>query len=173
MDISGKVVIITGASAGIGQVTAQRLAATGAKVVLVARSTAVLTALAEDLSRQSRAAWPIPADMRDRENVARLVDRRCDDGRPKIDKNIRGRICEIIEKIPQGFGERCSTRTLLAVYRRMRRIHVILDNFGIPKSAVVAWFLRTAGSRIRPHFLPPHCPDENKIERHVEASVDV
>ena len=56
-------------------------------------------------------------------------------------------------------------RTLLVVYRGMRRIHIILDNFGIHKSAVVAWFLRTAGSRIRLHFLPPYCPDENKIER--------
>ena len=38
MDIQGKVAIITGASAGIGAVTARLFAAKGTKVVLAARS---------------------------------------------------------------------------------------------------------------------------------------
>jgi NAD(P)-dependent dehydrogenase (short-subunit alcohol dehydrogenase family) len=74
MDISGKVVIITGASAGIGQATARRFAAAGAKVVLAARSAAALTALADELSLQGRDGWPVRADMRDRDSVVRMVE---------------------------------------------------------------------------------------------------
>jgi len=56
-------------------------------------------------------------------------------------------------------------RALLSVYRGMRCIHLILDNYGIHKSAVVQAFLRTIGGKIRLHFLPPYCPQENRIER--------
>jgi transposase len=56
-------------------------------------------------------------------------------------------------------------RALLAAYRTKRAIHVILDNYKIHKSEVVqAWF-RTMGDKIRLHFLPPYCPDDNRIER--------
>lgn len=56
-------------------------------------------------------------------------------------------------------------RALLSVYRGIRYIHLILDNDGIRKSAVVRAFLRTIGAKIRLHFLPPYCPQENRIER--------
>jgi transposase len=56
-------------------------------------------------------------------------------------------------------------RAILAVYSRMRRVHVILDNYGIHKSAVVAAFLRKVGEKLKLHFLPPYCPDDNQIER--------
>jgi NADP-dependent 3-hydroxy acid dehydrogenase YdfG len=74
MDVSGKVVIITGASAGLGLATARRFAGAGAKVVLVARSTDKLTALAEELRRQGHDALPITADMRDQQAVSRMID---------------------------------------------------------------------------------------------------
>jgi transposase len=49
-------------------------------------------------------------------------------------------------------------------YSAANRIHVILDNYGIHKSREVASALEGL-PRIRLHFLPPYCPDENKIER--------
>jgi transposase len=49
-------------------------------------------------------------------------------------------------------------------YRQAKLIHVILDNYGIHKSQVTRDALRGL-PRIRLHFLPPYCPDENRIER--------
>jgi len=74
MDIPGKVTIITGASAGIGLTTARRFAATGAKLVLIARSADKLAALAEELRGQGHDALPLPADMRDPAAVDRMIE---------------------------------------------------------------------------------------------------
>jgi NAD(P)-dependent dehydrogenase (short-subunit alcohol dehydrogenase family) len=74
MDISGKVAIITGASAGIGLAAARRFAIEGAKVVLAARSTDKLTALAEELRSQGCEALPLPADMRNPAAVKRMIE---------------------------------------------------------------------------------------------------
>jgi NAD(P)-dependent dehydrogenase (short-subunit alcohol dehydrogenase family) len=74
MDISGKIVIITGASEGIGRAAAKQFAAGGATVVLVARSADKVNALAEELGRLGQEAFPLPCDMRDREAVYQMVD---------------------------------------------------------------------------------------------------
>jgi transposase len=50
-------------------------------------------------------------------------------------------------------------------YGRAGKIHVILDNYCIPDSKVVAWGLLEARGRIALHFLPPYCPAHNRIER--------
>jgi transposase len=52
-----------------------------------------------------------------------------------------------------------------AKYRRARRIHLILDNYIIHKSGAVQRALAALGGRVRLHFLPPYCPQHNKIER--------
>jgi len=54
---------------------------------------------------------------------------------------------------------------LLQTYAEAPVIHVILDNYRIHDSKVVQAALRGWGSRIRLHFLPPYCPNDNKIER--------
>jgi putative transposase len=50
-------------------------------------------------------------------------------------------------------------------YPEAKRIHVILDNYGIHDSKLVAWALLEAKGRIKLHPLPPYCPQHNKIER--------
>lgn len=56
-------------------------------------------------------------------------------------------------------------RALLESYGDAERIHVILDNFIIHKSRVTRAWLAQFGERLRLHFLPPYCPNENRIER--------
>ena len=74
MDIKDKVVIVTGASAGIGLATARAAALAGAKVVLAARSIDQLTQLSEELQREGHAALVIPTDMRQPAEVTRLIE---------------------------------------------------------------------------------------------------
>jgi short-subunit dehydrogenase len=73
MEISGKVVLITGASAGIGQATARRFAAAGAKVVLVARSAEPLQNLAAEIRAHGNEVLVRPTDMRDLNDIPRMV----------------------------------------------------------------------------------------------------
>jgi len=54
---------------------------------------------------------------------------------------------------------------LLKEYPRAKCIHVVLDNFKIHDSQRTRLALATVGGRIRLHFLPPYCPDHNRIER--------
>jgi transposase len=51
------------------------------------------------------------------------------------------------------------------VYPNARRIHLILDNYSIHKSQLTKLVLASCDGRVRVHFLPPYCPDDNKIER--------
>ena len=44
-------------------------------------------------------------------------------------------------------------------------IHVILDNYRIHDSKITHAALAGFARRIRLHFLPPYCPNHNKIER--------
>jgi short-subunit dehydrogenase len=74
MELKDRVVVITGASAGIGLATARSLAAAGAKLALAARSTDKLTRLAEELQRDGHAALVVPTDMRNQAEVAQLVE---------------------------------------------------------------------------------------------------
>lgn len=69
--ISGKVVVITGASSGLGEATARRLHAEGAKLVLGARRLDRLQALAQDLDLGDGAVFR--TDVTEREQVERLV----------------------------------------------------------------------------------------------------
>ncbi|MBX3471819.1 MAG: transposase [Planctomycetes bacterium] len=50
-------------------------------------------------------------------------------------------------------------------YPAAKRIHVVLDNYVIHSSKKTQAALAKLSGRIVLHFLPPYCPDANKIER--------
>jgi NAD(P)-dependent dehydrogenase (short-subunit alcohol dehydrogenase family) len=63
--VSGKTVLVTGASYGIGEATARRLAAAGATVLLVARSAERLDDLAASINAGGGQAFAYPTDLAD------------------------------------------------------------------------------------------------------------
>jgi NADP-dependent 3-hydroxy acid dehydrogenase YdfG len=71
-NIEGKVVVITGASSGLGEATARHLAREGAKLVLGARRLDRLQALTRELNLGTDAA--VATDVTDSAQVKRLVD---------------------------------------------------------------------------------------------------
>jgi len=54
---------------------------------------------------------------------------------------------------------------LVEDYPMAKRIHVILDNYRIHSSKITQKALAKYEGRVVLHFLPPYCPNENKIER--------
>jgi NADP-dependent 3-hydroxy acid dehydrogenase YdfG len=74
-NIKNKVVVITGASSGLGEATARHLAKLGAVLVLGARRTDRLEKLADELVVKGAAVTTVTTDVTDRTQVKTLVDR--------------------------------------------------------------------------------------------------
>ncbi|WP_445518769.1 SDR family oxidoreductase [Streptomyces sp. NEAU-174] len=132
--IEGKVVAITGASSGIGEATALLLAERGAKVVLAARRSDRIEALAARIAGAGGEAVAVVTDVKRRADLSRLVatarerygkldvlvsnagispisaldDLRVEDWEAMVDVNIKGVLYGIAEALPvfreQGSG---------------------------------------------------------------------
>ena len=75
MDLKGKIVFVTGASAGIGRATAVAFAAEGARLLLAARRAGKLAEVAaECLKRGAPAVHSIDLDVRDHRAVQNAID---------------------------------------------------------------------------------------------------
>jgi NADP-dependent 3-hydroxy acid dehydrogenase YdfG len=124
-NIEGKVVVITGASSGLGEAAARHLAKAGAKMVLGARRLARLEALAQELGLPDGAV--VQTDVTKADEVQKLVDqavqlhgridvlvnnaglmpqspldrRRIEDWDRMIDVNIKGVLYGIAAALPQ------------------------------------------------------------------------
>ena len=133
--IEGKVVAITGASSGIGKATSLLLAGRGAKLVLGARRSDRLAAVAEQIAAAGGEAAYAPTDVRRRDDLSNLVklagerfgrldvlvsnagigpislldELRVEDWEDMIDINIKGVLYGIAAALPvfrkQGFGQ--------------------------------------------------------------------
>ncbi|SFI38117.1 NADP-dependent 3-hydroxy acid dehydrogenase YdfG [Paenibacillus sp. UNC496MF] len=125
-NIAGKVVVITGASSGIGEATAKRLAEKGAKLVLAARREDRLKALADEIVRLGGEAAHAVADVASAEDmrktaglamerygridvlvnnagimpVSRLSELRVEDWDRMIDVNVKGVLHGIAAVLP-------------------------------------------------------------------------
>ena len=73
-NIEGKVIVITGASSGLGEAAARHLSEQGAIVVLGARRVDRIQALAEELNKNGEKALALATDVTQVEQVKALVD---------------------------------------------------------------------------------------------------
>lgn len=79
-DLSGEVVLVTGASRGIGAALAKGLAAAGAEIVLAARSEAALADVAAQIRAAGGKAHAYPLDVATSASVDALFARLAEDG---------------------------------------------------------------------------------------------
>lgn len=77
--ISDKVMVITGASSGIGLVTAKMAAKKGAKVIMAARNEQELESQAEEIRRSGGTAIAVATDVSDFDQVESLANRTIDE----------------------------------------------------------------------------------------------
>src|SRR5215475_110432 len=73
-DVAGKVVVVTGASSGLGEATARHLSTLGASVVLGARRVDRLQSLADELAGRGGKALALATDVTNCDQVKRLAD---------------------------------------------------------------------------------------------------
>lgn len=71
-DLNGRIALVTGASRGIGRAVALALAAAGAHVVAVARTTGGLEELDDEIKTAGGAATLVPLDLKDLDGIDRL-----------------------------------------------------------------------------------------------------
>lgn len=132
--IEGKVVVITGASSGLGEATARHLASLGASVVLGARRLERMNAIVQDIRTAGGQASALAVDVTRRNDLEALIahaveafgrvdvminnaglmaispisERRIDEWDSMIDINIKGVLYGIAAALPlfeqQGFG---------------------------------------------------------------------
>ena len=69
-------------------------------------------------------------------------------------------------------GERKTNALFIALldqlntqYTQAAVVHVIVDNYRIHDSKITRAAVAGFGGRIQLHFLPPYCPNHNRIER--------
>lgn len=73
MNIAGRLVLITGASSGIGAATARAMARSGGRVLLLARRQAELEKVASEIKGTGGEAWTYPVDLSDAAAVERTA----------------------------------------------------------------------------------------------------
>lgn len=79
-DLAGRLAVVTGGGRGLGRGAALGLAAAGADIALVSRTSGELEEVATLIRAQGRKAWCIPADLsnaRGTADLARSIERQC------------------------------------------------------------------------------------------------
>lgn len=83
--IAGKLVVITGASSGIGRATAQAFASEGARLVLAARDDVALAEVVDECTDRGAAAVAVRTDVTDSEQMQALAEQAASFGNGRLD----------------------------------------------------------------------------------------
>ena len=181
--IEGKVVVITGASSGIGEATALLLAERRAKVVLGARGLDRLEALADRIARAGGGAVYARTDVKRRKDLSNLVklacerygkldvlvndagimpvspldDLRVEDWEEMIDINIKGVLYGIAAALPvfrkQGFGHFVNTASTAGLITRPNQSVYSGTKFAV--RAISEGLRQEAGAKLRVTIISP------------------
>ena len=197
--VKGKVIVITGASSGIGEASALLLAERGAKLVLGARGTDRLQGLADRIaSCGGNAVW-IRTDVKQRGDLSQLVKLACDtygkldvlisnagvgpispldelrveDWEDMIDINLKGVLYGIAAALPifrkQGFGHFINTASVAA--------HRIVPNMAVYAGTKIAvraiseGLRQEAGEKLRVTVISPGFTRTNFAESMTNQNV--
>jgi uncharacterized protein len=104
MDMANKLILVTGASSGIGAATAKLYGAKGGHVLLIARNAARLDEVAQAISKSGGRATPYPLDLADAAAAAEIAARiERESGTPDILINNAGagRWLPLLDTTPQ------------------------------------------------------------------------
>lgn len=135
--LEGKVIIITGASSGIGRALAKQCAELGASVTVAARRKRLLDALAAGIQEQGGIALPIKTDVSKENEVLRMVAAALDEfGRIDVLVNNAGRgLIAKIENCPleemrslfntNFFGMHTACRAVIPAMKKQGKGHII------------------------------------------------
>ncbi len=181
--IDDKVVVITGASSGIGEATALLLAERGAKLVLGARRADRLKALADRIAKAGGAAVYEPTDVKRRDDLSRLVKLACErygkldvlinnagigpisplddlrvgDWEEMIDVNIKGVLYGIAAALPvfrrQGFGHFVNAASTAGIVIKPTMAVYAGTKFAV--RAITEGLRQEAGDKLRVTIISP------------------
>lgn len=73
MTLKGKGAVVTGGGRGIGAATARALAEAGASVVVAARTSSEIEAVADELKGRGHLAWAVPCDVSQPESITAMA----------------------------------------------------------------------------------------------------
>src|SRR4029077_17481742 len=192
LGIKGKVVVITGASSGIGEATAVMLAARGAKVVLGARGLDRLQSLGRRIERAGGEVAYAQTDVRKREDLTSLVnlayerygqldvlinnagigpispldDLRLEDWENMIDINIKGVLYGIAAALPvfrkQGSGHFVNTASTAGIVVNPNMAVYAGTKFAV--RAISEGLRQGAGDKLRVAIISPGFVNTNFTE---------